>query len=646
MGKRLFTLLSMAGLAAATLPAQTNPPPSTPAHDVTAAVISGVNFFRQQAATNSEGWLCLPIPGIRIAGYQIRTNHYKKVAITYPGFTTKSYEVLVPGDTPGAPMRRVTRYRPVAPDPSRDRVVTQEVPDAQGPIERIEKTPIYEKDGGSRWRYGGLGNNGWALLALRRCGIAADDPLVATPARNLAKVVDTFGLPDALRDLAGLTAGFAVMPDDHFKELTERCAAKLLDAQLSSGPGAGLWGPVAVSTPLVAGYLKTMTQLADEKKALQAELTLEQHKKPAGKSSGKPTAKTARLEEDVEHLDARLTALQQEANRITQLGFKMFDALGLTVHYGRIFLYYQEQTLSIEAWPYVAHNQMSADLESTALAVLALRTAFENGRLPGKTWRPSPPKSAAPGAPLSATELPAPRDAREVLALATKAVSAARTKDGRWPEVNIHQPVTDFAWLKTIPQIKPELFPQLRQPITLVSTINGAAALANLRMLQTGTAGPTALENPIYLPLVQDMLQDKPLASSNDVVRAPFDVLLQVTGLHNRRGKSLRQDFTEWNAVADWLVGELQPTSGWGRANKSVFMPGTSLAALHAVLPPVEPNGMGELYDKPHLSTGFSRRPDQYEYVNGETEASYFTLAALLFLADGLPEGWTPPAPH
>ena len=632
---RLLLLLGVGGLAGSPLSAQTNPPALTPPHDVTAAVINGINFFRQQAATNDEGWLCHPIPGQRVSGYQTRTYHYKQVAVTYPGYKSEPYEVLVPGATPGDPMHHETRYRPTTRDPSQDHVLTQEVYDVNGPIIREVQVPIYEKDAGCRWRYGGLGNNGLAILALRRCGIEGTDPLVATPAQRLAEVIQTFGMPDALRDLAGLTAGFAVMPGDHFKQLTEHCAAKLLDAQLISGPGTGLWGPVAINPSMVSAFTKTLMRLGDEKKAVQAEVVLEQRKKP----TGKPTAKANRLEADIARIDARVADLQLEANRITQLGFKMFDALGLTVHYGRISLGYQTQLLNIEALPYVVQNQISADLESTALALFALRVAFENGRLPMKTWRPDPPKSASPG---TAPDFPAPREAREVLALAIKAITAARTKDGLWPEVNLHQSVTNFAWLKSVPQIKPELFPKLRQPVTLASTVNGAAALANIQMLQTGAAGPTALENPVCRPLVQDLLLGKPLAGSNEVQRAPFDVLLQITALHNTRGKSLRRDFALWNEVADWLVGNLNPTGGWGRANKYVFMPGTSLAALRAVLPPIEPKDMGGLYDKPHLSTGFSRRADQYDYCNGEYEGPYFTLAALLFLADGLPEGWTP----
>ena len=639
MRTQFFILLSTGWLVTASLDAQTNPPAAVAPHDVAAAVIRGIDFFRRQAATNEDGWLCLPVPSLRAARYETRTLHFKQITVVYPGYKSEPYETLEPGSTPGDPLRRVTRYRPTVRDPSQDRTVTQEVYDVNGPITRQSQVPIYEKDSIWNWRHGGLGNNGLAILALRRCGVAGDDPLVATPASTLVSIINMFGLPDGTRDLAGLTAGLAVMPGDESKQLTERCASKLLDAQILTGPAAGLWGPVAISTPMVAAYLKTMLRLGDEKKALQADLTAEQRKKPAG---GKPSAKANRIEEDIAKIDARIAALQRDANWISQLGFKLYDGLGLTVHYGRITLEFQGRTLTMEALPYVVQNQISADLESTALAVFALRVAFENGRLPMKTWRPDPPKSIGPGAPPAPPDFPAARDARDVLALAAKAINTARQADGRWPEVNIHQPVGDFAWLKSIPQIKPEAFPKLRQPVTLASTVNGAAALANIQMMQTGAVAPTALESPVCQPLIQDLLVDKPLGGSNEVVRAPFDVAFQSTVIRNKRGQTLRQNYTTWNEIADFITARQAATGSWGRINRYASMAGTSLLALHAIFPPVEPKDMPGLYDKPHLSTSFTRRPDQLDYCLGEEEPAYFTLAALLFFADGLPADWSP----
>ncbi|MCG3147099.1 MAG: hypothetical protein PCFJNLEI_00536 [Verrucomicrobiae bacterium] len=633
--KRALFLILVTALAGLNARAHSNSPP----RDISAAVTKGVDFFRAQAVTNEEGWLCHPIPGSRVARYETKAIRYKKVEITIPGRTYEPYEVLVPGASAGEPMRRETRQRAVGFDPSKDRKETRIVDDPNGPLVRDVQVPVYERDAGRRWRYGGLGNNGLAILALRRCGVRGDDPLVVTPAQNLANIVNLYGLPDHLHDLAGLVAGFAVLPGEEYKKLTEMCASKLMDAQIVSGPATGLWGPVAVSTPMVSAYLKTMMRLGDDRKALQLSLQAEQQKKT---SSGKPTGKVKSLEEDIRRLDTQLQELQSDANRVTQLAFKMFDALGQAKHLGLILLRHQEQSLGIEALPYVIQNQISADLDSTALAIFALRIAFENGRLPAKTWRPDPPKPAGPGVPSLVVNFPAPRTSADVLALATKAIAAARKADGLWPEVNIHQPVSDFVWLKSIPQIKPEAFPKLRQPVTLASTVAGAASLANIAMMQSGKPRPSALEHPVCQPLLKDMLQGKVLANTNDVVRTPFDVLLQSTALCTARGKSLRSDFTTWNEIAGWLADKQNPSGSWGRIRRYVLMPGTSLAALDEVLPPIQIADVPTIYDKPHLSMAFSQLPASYNAHYGEYEESYFTIAALLFLADGLPEGWSP----
>ena len=612
--------------------AQTNPPPL----DVTAAIVRGIDFFRAQAATNEEAWLCLPVPGQKIARYEKRLIHYKQVEITILGYKYETYEVLVPGSSPSEPLRKETRTRVVGLDPSKDRKEMREVYDPAGPIVHEADVPIYEKETGHQWRMGGLGNNGWAIVALRRCGIPATDPLVAVPANNLRNIVQTFGWSDETHDLAGMTAAFAVMPGDDFRKLTEAGAAKLLDAQLTTGPAAGLWSPVAVNLPMVSAFLKTMSRLADEKKALTTDLTAEQRGK-------KSATKIKRIEDDIRRIDARTEALQTDTKRISQFGLRLFDALGYAWHYGRINLIDQAEHLTIESWPYLAHNQITADLDSTAQALLALRVAFENGRLPLRAWRPDSPKPSGPGQPPSASDFPAPREIRDVVALALKAVTALRTADGQWSELNIHQPVADFAWLKAMPQLKPNSSPKLRQPVTLVSTVRGAACLANIQMLQTGSARPTALENPVCQPLVQDMLQGKPLAPTNEVFRAPYDMLWQTTALRSSRGKPLRTDFSKWNEVAEWLLRQQAAHGGWGRATVySVLMPSTSLMALRAVLPEtMEPSELASRYDVPHLSTGYYSKQN-FLYGHSEYEAPYFTIGALLFLADGLPEGWTP----
>lgn len=618
-------------LATLSASAQSNAP-----IDVTGAVLKGVDFFRAQALTNEDGWFFPPGYDAKVTGYTNRTVRLKEIEIIIPGYKYEPYEVLVPGRSPGDPMQRVTRQRVVGLDPSKNQKTTKEVSDPNGPIVREVQTAIYAKDTGCLWRYGGWGNNAWTILALRRCGVDGADPLVDQPAGNLASLVGLYGLPDYTYDLAGLTAAFAVMPGDDFKRLTEQCASKLLDAQLTTGPGTGLWGPVAFNPAMASAFLKLLTKLGDDKKALQNELLVEQRKTPGGK----PSARAKTLSENIERINGRLGDLQGDVHRITQLGLLMYDSLGSPRRHNLVYLQYQGQRLGMEGLPYLVQNQIGADLDSTAVAVLALRVAFENGRLPLKTWRPTPPKQGGPGAPPSTTDFPPPRDTREILGLAAQRLNAARTADGQFPELNVHQAVPDFAWFKSLPQVKPDSIPKLAQPVTLASTVRGAATLANIQMIQTGAAKPTALEDAACRALLPDLYVGRPLANSNDVIRTPYNVLLQSTALRNLKGRCLRTDFNTWNEVADWLIGKQGKEGGWGRTSRWVFLPSTSLLALREALADMKPQDVANSYDKPHMSVGWLTPGHLLKYV--EKEDAYFTAIALLFLADGLPEGWNP----
>lgn len=615
------------------LSAQTNVPAVATPLDVTAAVLKGVDFFRRQAVTNHESWLYPPGSSSRVSGYTNYVARYKEIEITIPGYKYETYETVAPGDSPSAPLQRVTRNRIVGLDPSKDRKITREVSDPNGSIVRTVQSAVYERGDGNIWHAGTLGHNGWAILALRRCGVAGDDPLVDTPASNLAQILSLYGLPDHLYDLAGLTAAFAVLPGDDYRRLTEQCASKLLDAQIVTGPATGLWGPLAIQPAVAAGFLKTLTRLGDEKKSLQAELALEQRKP-------KPTARRKTLEEQIQRVDARLDGFQNDLLRITQFGLRMFDSLGAVNRNGLIRLKNQADQIWLEGLPYLVQNQIGADIESTAYAILALRVAFENGRLPMKSWRPDAPKPAGPGQPLPTQDFPPAREIRDVLALTVRAVGAARNANGQFPELNFHQPVTDFAWFKSLPQVRPELMPKLAQPVTLASTVRGAAILANIQMIQAGQPRPTALETEACRALLPGLFQGKPLAGSNDVVRAPYHAVWQTTALRNAKGQCLRQDFSTWNDVAEWLTNKQNPTGTWGRPAKRAVIASTSLITLRESLGDMKAADLAKSYDKPHLSPTILSRGFHATY--SALEEPTFTIAALLLLSDGLPEGWTP----
>jgi len=646
--RRVSWIIGLGLLAGSVGFAQTNTELVLPM-DVTTPVTKGINYFRTLNAKSDGNWLFPSLESNKVIGWKTNAVPYKEIEITVPGYKYQSYEVLTGGSSPTDPLRRVTRQRIVGLDPSKDRKEKRYVPDPNGPIIRQIPYPIYEKESAVQWSYGGLGNNGMAIVALRRCGIRGDDPLVVQPAYNLVQLLSMYGLPDHLPDLAWITAALATMPGDEFKKWTDRCATKLLDAQITSGPATGLWGPVAVNPTMVSAFVRVMSRWGDEKRPLQAELALEKKKNP----KGKPTVKAGRLQAEIEKIDARIDALQGDLPQITQQGLLMFDVFGVRNH-GRLSLAYQGSSIVVESIPYLIQNQIGADLESTAVAILALRTAFENGRLPLKTWRPEPPKAlATPGAPPALADFPPARSAREVLDLAARAVASARTPAGQWTELNIHQPVNSYAWLKSLPQVSPELFPKLPQPITLPSVCRGAGILANIQAMQTGQSRSTALETDSCRPLVHELVKGKlSLLVTNDV-RSPYDMLPHLTAARTGRTKAIRSDFTTWNELADWLADrQIAKDGNWGREKIRILMPSTSLLALQQVIPPIvhepappEANRMVKNFDKPHLSPGYFMKSN-YLYRHGASESAYFTATALLFLADGLPDDWTPPLPE
>jgi hypothetical protein len=623
---------------------QSNPEPVLPM-DVTPTVLKGIQHLRSVSATNDGDWF-FTLASPRVIGWKTNTVHFKEVEVTIPGYKYETYEVMIGGKSPTDPLRKVTRRRIVGPDPSKNTTETRLVPDPNGPIVKQIPSPIVEKEVAVQWPYGALGNNALAILALRRSGIRGDDPLVTQPGNNLLQLLLTYGLPDHTADLAWLTAGLAVMPGSDFKEWTERCATKLLDAQITTGPAAGLWGPVAVNPAMVSAALRVMTRWSDERKTAQTELTLEQRKNP----KGKPSVRATRLREDIERLDAQLAALQAQLPWITQQGMLLFDLFGER-QVGRLRLKFQGAHIVVESLPYLIHNQISADLESTALALLALRIAYENDRLPLRTWRPELPKALQPTgvSPLTG-DFPAPRTAREILDMATRAINNARTPAGHWTEANISQPVASFAWLPTIPQIKPEQFPRLPQPVTLASTCRGAGGLLTIQALVAGQARQSALEIDPCRSLVHEMIQGKSSLMATNDTRTPFDILPHLTAAR-LRGKVGRVDFNAWNELADWLADRQVASEGyWGRVKNRVILHSTSLVALQQILPPTvhepappEANRMSTNYDKPHLNPGYFLKPN-FANRYGAVESTYFTCLALLFLSDGLPEGWTPSA--
>lgn len=610
-------------LAAAVVRAETESAVATsavPPMDVTGAVSRGVEFFRAEAARDDAGWLFWPLEGKRVIGWKTNQVAFKEITVTVPDYEYETYEVLVPGGSPGEPMRRETRRR--IKGIRGERQEKRVVPAKDGTIYRQMVLPIYEKTAGARWRFGGLGNNGLALVALRRCGVPADDPLVAQPAENLAQLIETFGWPDITHDVAWLTAAFALLPGDGYAALAERGASKLLDAQIVTGPATGLWGPVAVNSEMLAAYLKQVLALSQEQQTLQA-----RRKAASG-------AKAKSLEEQLTALEARQEQWQTQMQRVSQLGGRLFESLGARGK-SRVVLEHMAERLDIEGLPYLMYNQTTPIWSPPRWRCLpcASRTNRDD-------YRPPVGDRTRPGS--IATTFPPPRVARDVVQRAARAVTAARTGDGQWSEWNLQQPVTDFAWLQSIPPARADTFTALPSPVTLASTAAGAGALASSEWLLTGRVGRGALEHETVRAGLRAFWGLR-AAEQHKEARVFYEALPHLAMPRHRRGQALRTDFTEWNPVADWLARQQSASGAWGRDKQNHLVPSTSVRARLDVLPDITTRNIYEFHERPHLAPGYFEKQTRLARY-GAPERSLFTAWALLFLADGLPHGWSPPA--
>lgn len=271
-------------------------------------------------------------------------------------------------------------------------------------------TPLQASgSGGSRterWGNGHLGNNALALTALLRCGVPETDPAVAGIAAKLHQYVTQWGVPDATWDAAWLAAAFANLRAETFEETRSRLLMRILDAQLTENSAKGMWGPLCIDTKLLDDLLAYEKSLAGgEDEAVRSA----------------PPAKVAQT----------LEALTNFYPRVTQQALRFRKATR-----SLIFTDKDGGTVRTEGLPYAPYNQVFADLESTALAVLALSEAARNGHMPTQTARPT----SLTGRPIAPSE-------RSITALgrAADAIAARARDNGQWDACNLHGQTGPFS---------------------------------------------------------------------------------------------------------------------------------------------------------------------------------------------------------
>ena len=597
------------------------------------AMAQGVAWFKERAARDPEGWLVGPSRVRSVIGWTNVTVRYRKVTVPVPVWEHTNVVVFVQDSSVGAP-RRTVQSQPWRLT-GKTNYVEQMTFDPNGPIVREEKRPLLDPKGNVCWRFADLGDSALAVYALRRAGVPDTDPVIQCNLANLREAVAIRGLPDQTWNLAWLAAVFAETPGDAAAELTARLAGRLLDGQFRDGPARGLWGPDSFHHRLLAVALRDYLASDAELQAATKEL-----------KERDTRAHQQRVEDATVVLDrskAYLDSITRQMLRLTAVESPFAwdqNAVPRVSMPGTLTFFY---------------NQSAADLECTAIAALGLAAASDQKRLPAESFRPespaaakpargtSPhagPRQAAPAIP-SLGSPPPPERAIAVLARAANAIAARQSRDGRWDEANLHQPVSDFATFSSVlpvPAIAKSFVP-LASPVTPASAAHGAAALAAIdravgvdkfgvalsRARDAGLAAATRELNQ-WIETRRPKRQQPATFQTADV-----EALLPATALIGRK----RAPDVAADELIRWLVLTGQTNGAWRSAQRLDYIPSSSRARFAAL--EKQPGGVVERLPMENLRLAHiyicNAVVRDTTWAPARDNDAYFTALAVLCLA-------------
>ncbi len=606
--------------------------------DARAAVAAGVAYLRQRMTDDLDGWVQPPqiTSRQRVVGHTEVERRYRRVTRTVPRWENEYEEVTVPRvvrDGSGVEVRERTIRRRVGRRQVGEREVTRLVRDPEGPIVRTRRQPIREREQGPpRFQHGVLAKNAMALYVMLEAGVDGEDPQLGNLADMLRQHIEEWGLPDRTWDLAWLTAAFSLMPDQALRELAEEGSAKLLAGQVRDGSAAGLWGPICVDLPMFARLLAYQPRIRTELERLERQ---------------------AEANPNDRRLQQRL-GRAEDYNRY--LAHAMRDAGRDAVHFDNMtgtIVQREDGEVVIRWWgvPYYVFNQITVDIDSTAIALFALGVAAEAETLADT----SPIVMGADGRPL----LP-PVNRGVVFRRALDALNRLQKRDGTWDEVNLFEPVRLFDRLRVPDVPLPFRLPRLEAPVTERSIFSGYRAAAEAqRLLAMETHRPLHIRMvPQAREAVAGAIENWPsggfnLASPEHprlTELTPFAELAPLAGLHRGltgHGEIARR---EWARLADQLTAAQNEDGSWGGGQSRSF-DSSSVRARIAAMAPLE-HALAQQRRAADRRRPFDEEraidrafPSQMTNVNTRLIA---TCHALLFLVDGLRTPvatlWTPPS--
>ncbi len=457
---------------------------------VRAAMACGAEYLMSAEETNQCGFLFAPVSYSNIVSYSDTKeveSRYKLLIQTNRQVTSRharmkpvfeSYETFEVGTgasgVDARNLRKVTKQRVIGQKPDGFLMVTQILYDASRPLasnqtvigtvtitqtladvngpfavkRQVPINPVWARQ--VYWNDGLLGLNGMGMYVLLKCGYYEKNNMLQSVARNISSHIEYYGMPDLTWDVAWLAAAFANIPDPKFNATRDRLVNRLLDGQIVEGAARGMWGPVCIrgeTLGAMLAYEQTLTKAFAKAKDELAK---------------RPDYKLRQTM--VNESEETLKSFQKSYLMVAQQGLR-FEQVTNTFVTGS-----PDERIIQLGLPYYIYNQAVADMESTALALFAIREAAKNKALPAKTVMPVGARKTK----LLEGEMP-----QAILARTAAALAAMQKQDGTWDEANKFQPISVFIPFG-MPALKPEEVLVLESPQTLLSTVQGLSALVDL----------------------------------------------------------------------------------------------------------------------------------------------------------------------
>ncbi len=291
--------------------------------------------------------------------------------------------------------QRVTSRRVVGHD-----IREVKVYDPNGSLTETVSVPEYAGASTAYVHHGAFGSNAMCFLAMLKCGLPADDARLQNGLNSLTNALIAYGAPDRTWDLAWLVALYSNLPQDNklYHEWTIQLTSKLIAGANQEGTGKGFWGPVSINPEYLAAIVSCESKFRE-----RYLIPLDQE------IAGETRERTKnRLIEKKEELQTGFDRWAYIYHQWAVAGRNIYapdQTFVSPAEAGRQETPIHTASGRLEGLVYDFPRTQMSDLESTAIALFALKEAAVNQCLPKQTLVPLDMKKKPMADPISTSRV-------------------------------------------------------------------------------------------------------------------------------------------------------------------------------------------------------------------------------------------------